>query len=340
VSTHTAVNLPSVALAVTVRNEARLMRAHLEYHHFLGVSRAYVYLDDDQETAATIADLEYVEMRECVAPERFAGRGGLRHFVEHWHSHLSARQALNVMDAMARAEAHGCDWLLAVDADEIVCLDRRTAGAGSLPIRLAQLPEHVDVASFPNLEVIQMPRTSGLVFRDARLFRSASAPRRDVTDPRSGAVLTRAACFGHTAGKCAVRSRRGAVPRGSHGFVSERGQPLQARNVGELLHYYAYDFDDWLRRSRNYEGHPHRHVSGAEVEPQKLLWIQLVNESALELALSRDELDRYFRETIAFSPEEIAIHRRRSWRHPLRPPIVEIPAVADAFSTQARLRDY
>ncbi len=326
---------PRIALAVTVRDESRLLRANLEYHHHLGVDRAFVYLDEeDDRTSRTVVDLPFVEISQCVPPVRFADVPGLEAFVDGWQTHLSARQSLNVIDAMSRASEQGCEWLLSIDADELVCIDRQWADPGALSERLAKLAPQVDSAWFPNLEVVQGLGEADLIFGEAIYFKRPDTPPRNVIrDPRSGARVSRTSFFGHSAGKSAVRLKRPTRPRSSHHFVTPSGESLTEAIVGELLHYYAYDFDDWVRRCRSYRGHADRHITGQAVEPQKLLWIDLVADQAM----SRDALERYYNETIAFDAAALGRLSRRHWSGLFRKPaLVEVPAVVRFFSRRER----
>jgi hypothetical protein len=321
---------------VTVRDEARLLPAHLEYHRLLGVERAYVYLDEPGDaTQRSIAHLDWVSTSRCVAAERFRGVPGLERFVACWKTHLAARQALNVADAMGRAEAAGCEWLLAIDADELVCLNRTRAEPGALPRALARLPERVATGWLRNLEVVQCQRSAGLVFREARRFKRRRGPGQPIRDPRSGRIVCRAWFFGHDAGKSAVRLGGAAVPAGSHGFLSPDGDALPTASIGELLHYYAYDYRDWIRRNRNYRGHTPHHLSGLAVEAQKLLWIELVE------TLDAAALEDYFVQTLVLAPDEIARLEKWRWQRPFQLPcIVEVDSVAEAFRSQPSLQRY
>ena len=326
---------PRIALAVTVRDESRLLRANLEYHHHLGVDRAFVYLDEEEDrTSRSVVDLPFVEISQCVPPARFADVPGLEAFVDGWQTHLSARQSLNVIDAMSRASEQGCEWLLSIDADELVCLDRQRAEAGALSARLAGVAPEVVTALFPNLEVVQGLAASDLIFGEALHFkRRGASMRREVRDPRDGKRVSRPSFFGHLVGKSAVRLGHPARPQSSHHFVTPSGEPLEEAVVGELLHYYAYDSADWVKRCRSYRGHSDRHVSGQPVVPHKLLWIELVNEAGLD----SEQLERYYEETIAFDDDALRRLSRWHWTRPFqKPPLVEVPAVIRFFSRQER----
>jgi hypothetical protein len=236
---------------------------------------------------------------------------------------------------MIRAEAAGYEWLLALDADELVCLDRNRAQPAALARALRELPEAIAVVSLPNLEVVQRSRADRLVFRESRLFKLPHGPRRVIADPRNGRPACRAWFLGHAAGKSIVRLGRGALPRGVHGFCEPGGGSLQTATLGELLHYYAYDFEDWLRRGRLLSGMAPEHALGMAVEPQKLLWIELAER------LDEAALRSYFDEQLTVSARELDRCRPRGWRRLFRrTSVVEVESVARAFEEEAALRDH
>ena len=329
--------MPSrIALAVTARDEARLLPAQLAYHRLLGVEPAFVYLDDpDDATWSSIAHLDWVEVRRCVSPERFRGIPGLERFVAAWARNHTARQCLNVADAMACAHDAGSEWLLSIDADELVCLDRRRTVPDGLARALASLPPEVSAVRLPNLEVVQVQRVPGLVFRDSRLFKLRGGPERAIRDPRSDRVVCHAWFFGHGAGKSIVRLGTGAIPATVHRFASPAGEPLPTAVLGEILHYYAYDLEDWRRRCRLLDRSNTQHVSGQPVEPQKLLWIELVQE------LAEAQLEEYYGRTLALGPDDLRRLRARGWRGLLRRrQVVEVRSAARAFQEEPALQRY
>ncbi len=64
--------------------------------------------------------------------ERFHGRRVAELFVAKRDRFLAARQGLNALDAIDQARDDGFDWLLHVDAEELVCLDKMSMARGQL----------------------------------------------------------------------------------------------------------------------------------------------------------------------------------------------------------------
>ncbi|MCP5110267.1 MAG: glycosyltransferase family 2 protein, partial [bacterium] len=111
-----------IGLTITVRNEQDLLRANLTYHRELGIDRAFVYFDGTTDgTEATVRDLPFVECARSVNPARFQPASHLRALVREAGRHHTARQVLNTCDALRRSRAAGLEWLIALDADELIC---------------------------------------------------------------------------------------------------------------------------------------------------------------------------------------------------------------------------
>src|SRR5215208_6610913 len=131
-------SLPSLAMALAIRDEERFLSANLAYHHALGVSRVYVFLDRCTDASQQIAQA-FPWVRTIDDDVRSDDRSLPTYL------NRCARAALK----LARAE--GFDWLMGVGADEFAFGDRRsgrirqrllgrharTTAIGSLPRMLA-----------------------------------------------------------------------------------------------------------------------------------------------------------------------------------------------------------
>jgi hypothetical protein len=320
---------------MTVRDEGELLRANLLYHHHLGVDLAFVYADGPLDEAAPVASLPFARVARSVGPERFAGRAGLAGAVARVDTHVTARQILNTCDAMERARAAGCAWLLALDADELACPDLDRGEHGALRTLLEAVPAGVACVRMPTLEVVQRAVVYGNVFAEAGLFkRDPRAIRRSVLDPRRGTLLAVRGFYGHTAGKSAVRVGAGAVPRTVHRFRGPGGRPLPTISTGHLLHYDSATFHSFARKYRRFRGHPDLHLWGAPIAPVKGLWRDVVNDPRFNEA----ELEAYYRRWVAFGDDEIARLRRSRWLGivPRRPAVIEVTAPRQVFAALAR----
>ena len=170
--------MPDIALCMTVRNEEALIRANLRYHHYIGVDRIYLYLDNPTDsTREQVRDLPYVVVGNSVNPETAQCDANLRDSVGEsvirQHSgHHCARQILNMADACIRADREGFDWLVCIDADELVCPLDHMPEPDALKRCLSALSDETDAVSFLTLELLQHRKSyNKVVFAEETLFK-------------------------------------------------------------------------------------------------------------------------------------------------------------------------
>ena len=115
-----------IALVLTVKNEERLLRHNLLYHKAIGADHIFIYFDDTTDSGKeSISDLDFVTINDSVAVEKYARLEYLEKFTSQAGEHHTARQCLNTFDAQQQCEKNGIDWLISLDADELICTDFR-----------------------------------------------------------------------------------------------------------------------------------------------------------------------------------------------------------------------
>jgi hypothetical protein len=324
-----------IALVMTVRDERAMLRTTLLYHHFLGVDRCYVYDDGStDDTVESISDLPFVVVRASPDSEAVELPDRLAHADEETRGIFSFRQLRNVIQAKADAAAAGFDWLLGIDADELVCLDRHKAVRGALADTLARQRTSVEAVVFPTLEVLQRQVSYADVMAQETLFKRANRRiQRDTFDPFTNTFHKVRAIYGHLGGKTAVRAGVEAVPRSNHRFVRPNGSRLRTRRMGNLLHYFSPDADSFMAKFRLMSQHPGHHLRGHDMPLQKRLWRDVVNRAGF----TDDELRDYYAHWVMFDDKQIArlARRRLPW---LRPTLVEVTSVQDALRQIAQER--
>lgn len=335
-ATHDGVELPlneeptGVALVMMVRNELEMLRTNLLYHRFLGVDRMFLYDDgSDDGTLESVADLPYVVARPTVQPSELEPSPELTKAIEQRSSQIVARQVLNMAHAMVEARRAGASWLIGFDADELIVLDHHNAAPNSVAKLLHAQPRSIEAVVFPALEVVQRRLAYTDVMVEETLFKRADVPmNRDTYDPFSNSVRPIDFLYGHRFGKMAVRLDIEAVPRSSHRWVRRGRVGLQTRRAGNLLHYYAPDYDTFVRKFRIMTDHPDLHFSGRQVSDQKRLWREVVNRSGL----SDGELRDYYARWVMFDDAQVSrlmAGRRRLLRS--RPAVVEVTSARDTI---------
>ncbi len=291
-----------IAAVMTVRDEREFLRKNLLYHHFLGVTQFYIYDDGSQDgTLETVADLPYVTARPTVALSEVSVGPDLDMAVRKYATDHVARQMLNSAHAMDLAREAGASWLLGFDADELICIDRQKALPGALATFLNAQPASVDVVTFRPLEAVQRKAHYDDVMTEETLFKIASAGAMHETyDPFTKRVHQIDAVYGHKAGKQAVRTTIESIPYSVHRFRAPGGRKLRDIEKGDLLHYYAPDFESFVRKFHVMKDHPDTHVDGRTVVIQKRLWRDVVNKSGM----SEDELRDYYQRWVMFNEDQ------------------------------------
>jgi len=318
-----------IAVVMTVRDERAFLRKNVLYHRFLGVSRFYVYDDGSSDGSLdTIADLPYVTARPSVAVSEVTIDSDLEVAARKHSTDHVARQMLNSAHAMELARAAGCSWLLGFDADELISVDRSTAVAGALASFLAAIPATVDVVTFRPLEAVQRRERYDDVMTQETLFKVGSAGiTRDTFDPFEKRVHKIDAVYGHKAGKQAVRTNIASIPYSVHRFRAPGGKKLRDLEKGDVLHYYAPDFDSFVHKFQTMKDHPDQHVDGRTVVIQKRLWRDVVNKSGM----TDEELRDYYQRWVMFNDEQISQMRGARRLFVLsNPALVEVTSAAAA----------
>ena len=101
-------------------------------------------------------------------------------------------------------------------------------------------------------------------------------------------------------------------------------------NAGNVLHYHAYDAEDFIKKFTNFSNHPNTFLSGNNVENIKLLLRDIVNSSGMD----SEELKVYFRENLLFSQAEVKVLKKEKTYfifNKLPSPLAEVISVQKVF---------
>ncbi|HVY29596.1 MAG TPA: glycosyltransferase family 2 protein [Polyangiaceae bacterium] len=313
-----------VALVLTVRNERKLLRQNLCYHHHLGAEKAYVYLDDCTDgTDSTVRDLPFVELRNSRTAEQHADDAEAADYRSQLGNIVTARQCLNALDAVRAARSAGIDWICHLDADELLCVQSHRLEAGVLAKFFAGLPRSVDAVRFRSYatcrELLRCPDR----FADIQLFTTPyTFVKRRLEWPDGPGHFEHSLLMGHRLGKMAARVHADTVPDGVHRFRRQAtGQRTFSFPVGldgftkqalrqpgnllavlhprpRLLHYYLVDVDDFANKFRRHKQHPNQYMNGRQIEDVFRRWRDFANaptttDEQLFSYYERNVLDRF-----------------------------------------------
>ena len=333
-----------IAIVITAKNESRLLRDNLLYHHATGIDKAFVYFDDTTDNGPqTLEDMPYVSSFTNVDYTQLTTAAHLTTILSKAKTHHTARQCLNWMHALEQSKKQNIDWLISIDADELVCANLDSVS--SLKFLFQNVSLDTDGVSFETLEVLQNRLNFERVFEDARHFkkeeiRSKAYRKRflkNIIDPITKHKLVSYMWYGHYIGKMAVRvnSKELIIPKNVHRFVYKDQSLIRSVKKGYLLHYHIYDFTDFKKKFRNFSNHATTFLSGNSIGALKSMCITVVNQREL----SEYELQEFFKNNLMFSEKECKrLKGNWPWYYPFRRKnfICEVKSIGSVFSTMIK----
>ena len=195
----------------------------LAYHRrVVGVEKFFLQIEDTPELAALLLRPPW---NGCV-DATFVAKTHRDYFVQ------MDRQAVNVACAVERAKAHGIEWLLHVDDDEML---HCPAGAGAMHAALAALPPQCCDAHIKNLEALAPAASCSKPFEECVTFVASTSKFASYTNGKS---------FG----------RVGAPGLRAHGPHHFRGDSLNGAtrdlppSIAVVLHYESVAYERWTTK--------------------------------------------------------------------------------------------
>lgn len=321
-----------IGIVTTVKNEERLLRYNLLYHQYLGVEAAYVFSDNSTDnTIRCIEHLPFVYIYPSVLPDNFKNRPELDEFLIKSKTHVTARQCLNVCSAIEKARKIGLDWLISLDADELICLDFQNVSEGQLLCFFGIVKDNVEAIRFPTLEVVQRRLEYDNVFAEETLFKRQNVRiKRRIYDPYKKKLCGLSGFYGQKIGKSALRLNANAKPKTVHEFVALDGSKLNTLKAGYLLHYNWYSFNDFINKNKNWGNRQETYLYGKKIKyVPKLLWRDMVKD----IGFSQEYLRDYYKKYIMFHEDEICALSKNRYLGiiPKRAGLVEVVSVRNAY---------
>ncbi|MEZ4802528.1 MAG: glycosyltransferase family 2 protein [Gelidibacter sp.] len=296
-----------IALVLTVKNESRLLRYNLLYHQAVGITKAFVYFDGTTDDGKkTIQDLNFVAIQDSVSADKYIGLDFLHKFTSQAEEHHTARQCLNTYDAVQKCKDFGYDWLISIDADELIATESDVPS--DLKSFFSDVDETIEMINFKTMEVLQQKENFGNVFSEADLFKTrknfkyrGESIYREIYNPKLKINEKHHFWYGQTMGKAAIKVNSNLIPINVHRYQHIDGSKPKLINDGFVLHYHAYDAKDFIKKFKNFSNHPNHFLSGSRVEPLKLLLKDVVNN----YGYSDEELKDYFNKYLLFDPKRV-----------------------------------
>lgn len=194
-----------IGVVITRKNQARLRRRKLEYHRFLGVTHFHVFddgsSDDSMRTIQGVPGLSCPDFEGLVGVPPELKDGILQARNEPW----MARRKLATRWAMPLARKDGGEWLISLDADELVMLEHPTRGV--IRDLFLDCPADVDAVFFRDTsEVVPRGCDTDVDVSSHVLFKTPAYSRRhrrEMFDPIRDRRFAVGGYLGHDARKTA-----------------------------------------------------------------------------------------------------------------------------------------
>lgn len=161
------------AITYTVKNEARLLPAALEYHRKIGCSKFYIFWDGTTDNAPElINDDPDVVARNTFRPEELVDvPSWISDIVYVWDTDMDVRKRINTYHAAIAAKEAGIDWLVAIDPDELLFVgEEDQLSENYFTNFLGRVPENFDQVLLRNLESVPCQTLSEKPFEDTTFF--------------------------------------------------------------------------------------------------------------------------------------------------------------------------
>jgi hypothetical protein len=161
------------AITYTVKNEAQLLPAALEYHARLGCAKFFVFFDGTtDESRELVAGRPDVIVQDSINPAVLAETPEwIARLLPRWSESMDVRKRINTFTAARLAQQSGIEWLINIDPDELLLFDDPDRDRGGDPAEFfAAIPPEVDQILVSNLEAVPVGEGTGRPFNDCTLF--------------------------------------------------------------------------------------------------------------------------------------------------------------------------
>ena len=196
----------------------------------------------------------------------------------------------------------------------------------------------VSVVNFQVHEVLQRKIAYNNVFAEETLFKTThkfgsrlESIRKDIYNPFLKKNVSFSYWYGQHLGKAAIRVDSKIIPHNVHRYKTLDGTDFKVTNKGFVLHYHAYDFEDFVKKFTNFKKHPDTFLSGNKVESIKLLLRDVVNNDHA----TRESLKDYFIQNLLFSETEVSKllkNKINFFKKRSKPALVQINLVKEVFN--------
>ena len=248
-------NVPSVAIATTLRDAGGMLDSFVAYHLHIGFAHLFLFFDDPSdpglERFANHPKITAIP-HDSRLRRLWTGLPEYRTGGEFVDSEVMARQVFNTALAMDWARQKQCDWLLHIDVDELFFTPQQSAAEHFSEIHASA----ADTIRYQNFESVPEKADIADAFREVTLFKVPLELETGPVGDDCRALLEKTPQIPakrfhfYRNGKSAVRlSAPGLRPNGVHKFINPNGETRAVRARGAfILHYACSGFEAFWQK--------------------------------------------------------------------------------------------
>ena len=298
-----------IAVVLTVKNEARLIKQNVYYHLGIGVSRIFIYFDGTEDDGRSLVQgINGVECLDSVTDERYDHLPFLHKFTKNKKDHHSARQCLNSYDAEQKCLTMNIDWLISIDADEFF-LPFSYFNKSLDDFFKEMMHEQIDLVRMEVYEVIprqmhyQHVSIEETHFKTKKNFQSKfDQIYFQITNPYTKLATKSLYWVSHNMGKCAIKVGSDLIPHNVHKYKPKDSSKIVKKiYAGHILHYFQYDVEDFIKKSQNFKFRPNYYLSGKKIGNLKELFRTVVNDPNK----STEDISEFYRKNLFFDKKKM-----------------------------------
>ena len=161
------------AISYTVKDESRMLPAAIDYHLAAGCSRIYVFWDGTSDGSdLLLSAYSLVVARNSITTDEIEDAPQwMTNILCAWETDLDVRKQINTYYAARSAAIEGIDWLISLDADELIWMGNNgPINHDSIVGQLDRVPDNIDQLLLPNLDCVPTSAECQNPFSDCVYF--------------------------------------------------------------------------------------------------------------------------------------------------------------------------
>jgi hypothetical protein len=161
------------AITYTVKNESRMLPAAIDYHIAAGCSRIYLFWDGTSDGLdLLLSTYPLVIARNSITRDEIEDAPQwMTSILCAWETDLDVRKQINTYYAARSAALEGIDWLICLDADELILMEKTgPINRDCIVGQLSRVPDNIDQLLLPNLDSVPTSAESQNPFSDCVYF--------------------------------------------------------------------------------------------------------------------------------------------------------------------------